>query len=67
LEDSSGGSKLLRSLTAQEAQKTQVVIIDSGKKSGKYTIVVSGLTSQDADASTAKELARLQFTVAITK
>ncbi len=67
LEDSSGGSKLLRSLTAQEALKTQVVIIDSGKKSGKYTIVVSGLTSQDADASTAKELARLQFTVAITK
>ena len=67
LEDSSGGSKLLRSLSAHEAKKTQVVTVDPGKKSGKYTIVVSGLTSPAADASTAKELARLQFTVELTR
>jgi hypothetical protein len=67
LEDPSGGSKLLRSLTAQEAQKSQVVTIDSGPRSGRFTIVVSGLTSQDADASTAKEIARLQFTVELSK
>ena len=63
LEDPAGGSTLLRSLTAQEAQKTQVVTVDPDKKSGKFTIVVSGLTSPGADASTAKELARLRFTV----
>lgn len=63
MEDPAGGSTLLRSLTAQEAQKTQVVTVDPGKKSGKFTIVVSGLRSPGADASTAKELARLQFTV----
>ncbi len=67
LEDPTGASRLLRSLTAQEAQKTQVVAIDPGGKSGKYAIVVSGLTSPGADASTAKELARLQFTVELTK
>lgn len=63
LEDPAGASTLLRSLTAQEAQKTQVVTVDPGRKSGKFAVVVSGLTSPAADASTAKELARLQFTI----
>jgi hypothetical protein len=65
LEDPSGASSLLRSLTAQEAQKTQVVIVQPGKRAGKSTIVVSGQTTSGADASSAKELARLQFTVAL--
>ena len=63
LEDPSGASTLLRSLSAQEAQKTQVVTVDPGKRSGKFTIVVSGLSTLGADASSAKELARMQFTV----
>ncbi len=63
LEDAKGGSTLLRSLSAQEAQKTQVVTVNPGKQAGKFTIVVSGLRAAGADASTAKELARLQFTV----
>jgi len=65
LEDPSGTSSLLRSLTAQEAQKTQVVTVQPGKRAGKFTIVVSGQTTSDADASSAKELARLQFIVAL--
>lgn len=65
LEDPSGTSSLLRSLTAQEAQKTQVVTVQPGKRAGKFTIVVSGQTTSDAEASSAKELARLQFIVAL--
>src|SRR5579863_5673535 len=67
LEDPNGVSTLLRSLTAQEAQKTQVVTVNPGKRSGKFTIVVSGLASPNADASSAKELARMQFTVELKK
>ena len=65
LEDPAGGSTLLRSLTAQEAQKTQVVTVDPGKKSGKFAVVVSGLNTPGAEASLAKEIARLQFTVEV--
>ena len=67
LEDPAGASTLLRSLTAREAQKTQVVTVNPDKKSGKFTIVVSGLTSPSADVSTARELARLRFTVELRK
>ncbi len=63
LEDPSGASSPLRSLTALEAQKTQVVTVQPGKRSGKFTLVISGLTAPGADASSAKELARLQFSV----
>ena len=55
----------LRSLNAAEAQKTQIIAINPGRQAGKYTIVVSGLASSTADSSSAKELARLQFTVEI--
>ena len=65
LEDPAGASTLLRSLTAQEAQKTQVVTVDPGKKSGKFAVVVSGLNTPGAEASSAKEIARLQFTVEV--
>jgi len=63
LQDPSGASSPLRSLTALEAQKTQVVTVQPGKRSGKFTLVVSGITAPGADASSAKELARLQFSV----
>jgi Putative zinc-finger len=63
LEDPAGASTLLRTLTLQEAQKTQVVTVNPSRRAGKFVIVVSGLTTSSVDASTAKELARLQFTV----
>jgi len=63
LQDPSGASSPLRSLTALEAQKTQVVTIQPGKRSGKFTLVISGITASGADASSAKELVRLQFSV----
>ena len=67
LEDPAGASTPLRSITFREAQKTQVVTVNPGRRAGKFTIVVSGLTTPGADASTAKELARLQFTVELKK
>jgi hypothetical protein len=63
LESPSGSSRFLRSLTAAEAQKTQVIAVNPGAQAGKYTIIVSGLANPFADISSAKELARLQFTV----
>jgi hypothetical protein len=62
LEDPAGASTLLRSLTAQEAQTTQVVTVDPERKSGKFALVVAGLS---AGASSAKEIARLYFTVEV--
>jgi hypothetical protein len=67
LEDPSGTSSLLRSLTAEEAQKTQVVTVNPGKRAGKYTIVVSGLANSGASAASGKELAHLQFAVQFRK
>ena len=65
LEDPAGRSTLLRPLTQQEAQKTQVITVDPGRKSGKFAVVVSGLNTLGAEASPAKEIARLQFTVEV--
>jgi len=64
LEGPQGFSAPLRSLTAEEAQKTQVITIHPGKRAGKYAIVVSGVSKPGAGA---KELARLQFTVEFIK
>lgn len=66
LESPSGKTTPLRSLNSAEAQKTQVITINPGKQAGKYSIVVYGLATPSADPSSAKELARLQFTVAFT-
>ena len=63
LESPSGTSSSLRSLTSEEAQRTQIVTINPGRQAGKYVIVVSGLPVARADTSAAKELARLQFTI----
>jgi hypothetical protein len=62
----SGAATPLRALNAAEAQKTQIITINPGRQAGKYILVVSGLASPSADPSSAKELARLQFTVAFT-
>jgi len=67
LERPSGSSTPFRSLTAEEAQKTQVIAINPGAQAGKYTIIVSGLANRFADTSSAKELARLQFAVELRK
>jgi hypothetical protein len=62
LQEPSGETIPLRSLSYAEAEKTQIVMINPGKRAGKYVMVVLGLAKPGADAS-AKELARLQFTV----
>ena len=67
LESPSGSTTPLRSLNAAEAQKTQIFVINPGRQAGKYAIVVSGLATAAADPASAKELARLQFTVALTR
>jgi hypothetical protein len=67
LEDPSGTSSFLRSLTAEEAQKSQVVTVNPGKRAGKYSIVVSGLASSGASPPSGKELAHLRFAVEFRK
>jgi hypothetical protein len=65
LEDPSGNSSLLRSVSSEEAKKTLVLVVNAVKRAGKYTVVVSGVADGSARAST-DELARLQFTVEVT-
>jgi hypothetical protein len=62
LQDPTGKTTPLRSISDAEAQKTQVVIINPGRRTGNYVIVVSGRADSGGVAA-AKELARLQFTV----
>lgn len=66
LQDPNGKTIPLRSLSYAEAQKTQVVVVNPGKRAGNYVIVVSGLAEPGGMAASAKELARLQFTVEFT-
>ena len=63
--ESPAGSSPLRSLSAAEAQKTQVITLHPDRQPGKYVIVISGLAEASANPSSATELARLEFTVAI--
>jgi hypothetical protein len=63
LQDPTGNSIALRSLSDAEAQKTQVVVINPGTTAGNYAVVVWGQTKSDAGSSIGKELARMQFTV----
>ncbi len=60
--DPSGRTSPLRSLSYAEAQKTQVVIVNPEKTSGKYTLIISGQTNSQL-ASPPAELARIQFTI----
>jgi hypothetical protein len=63
LEDPSGSSTLLRSLSSAEAQERQVITVNPGTQAGNYALVISGLANPSSDTSSAKELARLQFAV----
>ncbi|HXT27524.1 MAG TPA: zf-HC2 domain-containing protein [Candidatus Eisenbacteria bacterium] len=63
----SGATIPLRSLNAAEAQKTQIITVNPGRQAGKYALIVFGLASPSADPSSAKELARLQFSVAFSQ
>jgi len=60
--DPSGRTTPLRSLSYAEAQKTQVVVVNPGKISGKYILVMFGQTNSQL-ASPPAELARIQFTI----
>jgi hypothetical protein len=60
--ESPGGSTPLRSLSSKEAEKTQVIVLNPGRQAGNYALVIAGL-ADGADPSSARELARLQFTV----
>jgi len=62
VQDPSGKTIPLRSLTYAEAQKTQVVVINPGKTAGKYSLVISGQTNPQS-ATPAAELARMQFSI----
>ena len=63
LQDPNGNTVPLRSLTYAEAQKTQVVVINPGKKAGNYSLVVLGQSKSAEATSAGTELARIQFTV----
>jgi hypothetical protein len=62
VQDPSGKTIPLRSLSYAEAQKTQVLVINPGA-AGNYAVVVWGQAKSDVGSSTGKELARMQFTV----
>ena len=67
LDDPSGNASLLRSVSTEEAQKTQVLIVNPGSRAGRYTIVVSGVPSGSTNPAASQEIARLQFVVELTK
>ena len=64
LEDPAGNSTILRSLTYEEAQKTQVV--EPGNRPGAYQIVVLGMTNPNGDPREASVLATMKFKVEFT-
>ena len=62
LQDPTGKTTPVRSISYAEAQKTQVVIINPDTRPGNYVIVVSGL-AESGGSTSARELARLQFKI----
>ena len=65
LQDPKGNTMVLRSLSYAEAQKTQVVIVNPGITAGNYSLVVLGQAKPDGGHA-ATELARMQFTIALS-
>lgn len=63
LQDPTGAIASLRSLSAAEAQKTQVVTFNPDRLAGNYALIISGVANPAADRSAATELARIQFSV----
>lgn len=66
LEDPAGHSALLRSLTYEESQKTQVVEVSPGG-SGAYRLVVLGLPTGEGDPAKGTVLATMKFNVEFAK
>lgn len=62
--DPAGSSTFLRSVSASDAQKTQVVILNPHQQAGQYVLIVSGLAP---DSGSQHELARLRFTVELRR
>jgi len=62
-----GHSAVLRSLSYEEAQKTQVVEVNPGERSGSYQVVVSGLPDPESDSGKATILATMKFSVEFPK
>lgn len=63
LEDPAGHSAILRSLTYEEVQKTQVVEVNPDTSSGTYRLVVLGIPSGEKDAAKGSVLATMKFNV----
>jgi Putative zinc-finger len=63
LQDPSGAVVPLPSLTAAEAQKTQVITFNPARLAGNYALIISGLANPAGDPSAATELAHIQFSV----
>lgn len=63
LEDPSGQSTVLISVSYAEAQRTQVVEVNPGNHPGIYQIAVLGLTDENSDPSKATVLRTMKFSV----
>ncbi|HVH50248.1 MAG TPA: hypothetical protein VM781_01175 [Candidatus Bathyarchaeia archaeon] len=64
LQEPTGKTILLRSLTSAEAQKTQVIMIHPGRVAGQYVLVITGQPNSSGAPLT--DLARIQFGIAFT-
>jgi Putative zinc-finger len=67
LVDPKGQSMILRALSYEEAQKTQVVEVNPGQSPGAYQIVVLGLSNKESDPGKAAILATMKFSVEFSK
>lgn len=63
LQDPGGHSVILRSLTYEEAQKTQAVEVNPGGRPGAYELLVLGRATSDIDAAKGTLLANMKFDV----
>jgi hypothetical protein len=63
LQDPTGKTTPVRSISYVEAQKTQVLILNPDTRPGNYVIVISGRAASGEATAAAKELARLQFAI----
>ena len=63
LQDPTGKTTPVRSISYAEAQKTQVVIVNPDTRPGNYVLVISGRAASGEATAAAKELARLQFEI----
>jgi hypothetical protein len=67
LVDPKDQSRILRALSYEEAQKTQVVEVNPGQSPGAYQIVVLGLRNNETDPGKAAILATMKFSVEFRK